>query len=218
MPRAQPLARAGLLRRPRGARPAAHARARARARRRGAEDDPARRRDALLGALAARRREPRPPRRAAAARAPRRRRALAHAPARPLRPARAREPLGLRLRRPAHRRHRRRRRLPTLVRGASQRAGGLGGDRLRARPAVARGGTGTNGVGTAIAVDHPVQIFSAEHFSRSIHGWTCSGAPVHDPETGKVLGIIDLSSGIRAAAPAFARARDGDRADGRGAA
>ena len=61
--------------------------------------------------------------------------------------------------------------------------------------------TGTNGVGTAIAVDHPVQIFSAEHFSRSIHGWTCSGAPVHDPETGKVLGIIDLSSGIRAAHP-----------------
>ena len=61
--------------------------------------------------------------------------------------------------------------------------------------------TGTNGVGTAIAVDHPVQIFSAEHFSRSIHGWTCSGAPVHDPETGKVLGVIDLSSGIRAAHP-----------------
>ena len=61
--------------------------------------------------------------------------------------------------------------------------------------------TGTNGVGTAIAVDHPVQIFSAEHFSRSIHGWTCSGAPVHDPETGHVLGVIDLSSGIRAAHP-----------------
>jgi GAF domain len=61
--------------------------------------------------------------------------------------------------------------------------------------------TGTNGVGTAIAVDHPVQIFSAEHFNRAIHGWTCSGAPVHDPETGRVLGVIDLSSGIRAAHP-----------------
>jgi len=61
--------------------------------------------------------------------------------------------------------------------------------------------TGTNGVGTAIAVDHPVQIFSAEHFSRHIHNWTCSGAPVHDPETGRVLGVIDLSSGIRAAHP-----------------
>jgi hypothetical protein len=61
--------------------------------------------------------------------------------------------------------------------------------------------TGTNGVGTAIAVDHPVQIFSAEHFSRAVHGWTCSGAPVHDPETGRVLGVIDLSSGIRAAHP-----------------
>ena len=61
--------------------------------------------------------------------------------------------------------------------------------------------TGTNGVGTAIALDHPVQIFSAEHFSRQVHPWTCSGAPVHDPETGAILGVIDLSSGIRAAHP-----------------
>jgi hypothetical protein len=61
--------------------------------------------------------------------------------------------------------------------------------------------TGTNGVGTAIAVDHPVQIFSAEHYGRAIHEWTCSGAPVHDPESGRVLGVIDLSSGLRAAHP-----------------
>jgi hypothetical protein len=60
---------------------------------------------------------------------------------------------------------------------------------------------GTNGVGTALAVDHAVQIFSAEHYSRDVHPWTCSGAPVHDPETGKVLGVIDLSSGIRASHP-----------------
>lgn len=61
--------------------------------------------------------------------------------------------------------------------------------------------TGTNGVGTALALDHPVQIFSAEHFNREVHGWSCSGAPVHDPETGETLGVIDLSSGLRAAHP-----------------
>jgi len=60
---------------------------------------------------------------------------------------------------------------------------------------------GTNGIGTALALNHPVQIFSAEHFNRHIHGWTCSGAPVHDPETGETIGVLDLSSGIRTAHP-----------------
>ena len=60
---------------------------------------------------------------------------------------------------------------------------------------------GTNGVGTALALGHPVQIFSAEHYSREVHGWTCSGAPVRDPETGRILGVLDLSSGIRTAHP-----------------
>ncbi len=60
---------------------------------------------------------------------------------------------------------------------------------------------GTNGVGTALAVDHPVQIFASEHFKRPVHAWVCAGAPVHDPATGQVLGVIDVSSGIRAAHP-----------------
>ena len=60
---------------------------------------------------------------------------------------------------------------------------------------------GTNGIGTALALEQPVQIFSAEHFNRDVHGWTCSGAPVHDPETGETLGVLDLCSGIRVASP-----------------
>jgi hypothetical protein len=60
---------------------------------------------------------------------------------------------------------------------------------------------GTNGIGTALALGHPVQIFSAEHFNRQVHGWTCSGAPIRDPETGDTLGVLDLSSGIRVAHP-----------------
>ncbi len=60
-------------------------------------------------------------------------------------------------------------------------------------------GVGTNAIGTALVLDQPVQIFSAEHFNRLLHGWTCAAAPVHDPETGEVLGAIDLSGEFRTA-------------------
>jgi hypothetical protein len=58
---------------------------------------------------------------------------------------------------------------------------------------------GTNAIGTALVLDQPVQIFSAEHFSRLLHGWTCAAAPVHDPDTREVLGAIDLSGDFRTA-------------------
>jgi hypothetical protein len=56
------------------------------------------------------------------------------------------------------------------------------------------GGAGTNAIGTALAADHAVQVFAAEHFNEVVQAWTCAAAPVHDPETGRVLGIIDLTS------------------------
>jgi transcriptional regulator of acetoin/glycerol metabolism len=34
-----------------------------------------------------------------------------------------------------------------------------------------------------------------------VHGWTCSAAPVHDPEDGRLLGIIDLTGRMRTAHP-----------------
>ncbi|MDG4865470.1 transcriptional regulator, partial [Streptomyces sp. T-3] len=36
---------------------------------------------------------------------------------------------------------------------------------------------GTNAPGTAVAVDRPVQVFAAEHFSRPVQPWTCAAAP-----------------------------------------
>lgn len=60
---------------------------------------------------------------------------------------------------------------------------------------------GTNAVGTALELDHPVQIFSAEHFNRRLHGWTCSAAPIHDPESREILGILDLSGSFRTGHP-----------------
>jgi hypothetical protein len=54
-------------------------------------------------------------------------------------------------------------------------------------------GAGTNAIGTALAADHAVQVFAAEHFNEVVQAWTCAAAPVHDPETGRLLGIIDLT-------------------------
>ncbi|OBG82336.1 diguanylate cyclase [Mycobacterium sp. E802] len=52
---------------------------------------------------------------------------------------------------------------------------------------------GTNGIGTALASHRAVQIFSAEHFLRTHHPWTCAGAPIRDPRTSQVIGIVDVS-------------------------
>jgi hypothetical protein len=54
-------------------------------------------------------------------------------------------------------------------------------------------GAGTNAIGTAIAADHAVQVFGPEHFNEPVQRWTCSAAPIHDPDSGDLLGIIDLT-------------------------
>lgn len=60
---------------------------------------------------------------------------------------------------------------------------------------------GTNALGTTIVVGHPVQIFSAEHFSRAHHGWQGSSAPIHDPDSGALLGVVGLTGHLRTAHP-----------------
>src|SRR3954447_20498425 len=60
---------------------------------------------------------------------------------------------------------------------------------------------GTNGVGTALAENPPVQVFAFEHFSHHHREWVCSGAPIHDPVSGRLVGVIDLSSPWRIAHP-----------------
>ncbi|MFI8103260.1 GAF domain-containing protein [Streptomyces sp. NPDC086023] len=60
---------------------------------------------------------------------------------------------------------------------------------------------GTNAPGTAMALDRPVQVFGAEHFSRWVHPWTCAAAPVHDPRSGRLLGAVDITGGDGLAHP-----------------
>ncbi len=60
---------------------------------------------------------------------------------------------------------------------------------------------GTNAPGTALAVDHEVQIFATEHFRHTVQDWTCAAAPIHDPVTGQVLGVLDITGGDVVAHP-----------------
>jgi GAF domain-containing protein len=60
---------------------------------------------------------------------------------------------------------------------------------------------GTNAPGTALRLDSPVQIRGAEHFARAVQRWSCVAAPIHDPETHAVLGVVDLTGGEDIASP-----------------
>lgn len=53
---------------------------------------------------------------------------------------------------------------------------------------------GTNAVGLCLVTRQPVTVFSAEHFSSSLHDWVCYAAPIIHPQTGQLVGTLDLSS------------------------
>ena len=53
---------------------------------------------------------------------------------------------------------------------------------------------GTNALALALRNGRPSTVYSAEHFSRAVHGWVCYSVPLNDPCTGAVLGVIDLST------------------------
>ncbi|MEW1805408.1 GAF domain-containing protein [Pseudarthrobacter sp. NPDC080039] len=54
-------------------------------------------------------------------------------------------------------------------------------------------GIGTNAISEALITGSPVQLFSAEHLVRTHHEWACTAAPITDPATGRVLGVLDVS-------------------------
>ncbi|WP_309065997.1 GAF domain-containing protein [Microbacterium sp.] len=60
---------------------------------------------------------------------------------------------------------------------------------------------GTAAPGTALALGAPVQIHQAEHYNRLVQPWSCTAAPVLDPETRRILGVIDVTGGNEAATP-----------------
>jgi hypothetical protein len=62
-------------------------------------------------------------------------------------------------------------------------------------------GAGTNAIGTALAAAHAVQVFAAEHFNEAVQAFTCAAAPVHDPDTGELLGAVNLTGRMATAHP-----------------
>jgi hypothetical protein len=53
---------------------------------------------------------------------------------------------------------------------------------------------GTNALDLALRLDQASTVYSAEHFASCVHDWVCWAAPVHDPRTGRQLGVLDLST------------------------
>jgi len=60
---------------------------------------------------------------------------------------------------------------------------------------------GTNAPGTALRLDAPVAIKSAEHFVRPVQNWSCAAAPVHEPGSDTILGVIDITGGREVDSP-----------------
>ncbi|MCX2932673.1 GAF domain-containing protein [Mycobacterium sp. CVI_P3] len=60
---------------------------------------------------------------------------------------------------------------------------------------------GTNGVGTVFEAGQPVSVVGPEHFTENLQMFACTGAPVIDPITGRVEGVLDISSLAQAWSP-----------------
>jgi len=60
---------------------------------------------------------------------------------------------------------------------------------------------GTNAPGMALALDQSVSIMGAEHFRHSVQPWSCAAAPIHDPITHSLLGVLDITGGPDAVVP-----------------
>jgi hypothetical protein len=60
---------------------------------------------------------------------------------------------------------------------------------------------GTSAPGTALALGRGIQITGAEHYKRSVHPWSCTAVPFHDPDSGALLGVVDITGTESAVAP-----------------
>ncbi|MCD2195369.1 Fis family transcriptional regulator [Actinomycetospora endophytica] len=76
---------------------------------------------------------------------------------------------------------------------ASSIARAADGRRFAAGFGYAEGAVGTNGVGTVLESGGSVHVVGAEHFNEQLQDYACAGAPVRDPFTGRIEGVLDVS-------------------------
>lgn len=60
---------------------------------------------------------------------------------------------------------------------------------------------GTNGIGTAAEDGRTAQVFGSEHFSERLQRVSCAAAPIRNPASGRLIGLIDLTSWRHTASP-----------------
>lgn len=53
---------------------------------------------------------------------------------------------------------------------------------------------GTNALALSLKTQQSCSVFSNEHYMSSIHDWVCYAAPIIDPYSKQVMGVIDLST------------------------
>ncbi|WP_418791287.1 sigma-54-dependent Fis family transcriptional regulator [Phosphitispora sp. TUW77] len=51
---------------------------------------------------------------------------------------------------------------------------------------------GTNAVGLAIKLGHPIQVFASEHYIKAIHPWTVSAGPIYG-YSGEIAGVLSMA-------------------------
>ena len=54
---------------------------------------------------------------------------------------------------------------------------------------------GTSAPGMALSLDQPISVSRSEHFRRSVQKWSCAATPIHDPTSGALLGVLDITGG-----------------------
>ena len=60
---------------------------------------------------------------------------------------------------------------------------------------------GTNAVGLSLNLKRPVTVFSSEHYQPFVHDWVCYAAPILHPQSGELVGVLDMSTTWRRHTP-----------------
>jgi transcriptional regulator of acetoin/glycerol metabolism len=65
----------------------------------------------------------------------------------------------------------------------------------------AEGRIGTNAIGTALAQHAPSMVVGTEHFADAFTPMACAAVPLADPQSGRLIGVIDLTCRARDVSP-----------------
>jgi transcriptional regulator of acetoin/glycerol metabolism len=60
---------------------------------------------------------------------------------------------------------------------------------------------GTNGIGTVLEAGQPLSVIGSEHFTENLRRFACTGAPIIDPVTRRIEGVLDITSLAQAWSP-----------------